>query len=178
MIILIGASASGKTVIGKYLIDTYKFNKFVTTTTREMRVGEKNDVDYHFVSIDEFLKRIKNNAFVEFVQYNNHYYGSQKSEIDNNKVLIIEAKGLDSYLNLKDKNIVTFYFECSEDIRKSRMIERGDNIIDIEKRLKVDKELFSDSIKKKVDYIINSENKKIEEIGDYIYKLYKEKMEN
>ena len=42
MIILIGPSASGKTEIAKYLISTFSFNKFVTTTTRTPRIGEIN----------------------------------------------------------------------------------------------------------------------------------------
>ena len=56
MIILIGPSASGKTATCLYLQDHYGIRKVVTHTTRAMRVGEVNGVDYHFVTKDEFQK--------------------------------------------------------------------------------------------------------------------------
>ena len=46
MIILVGPSASGKTEIAKILIKEYGYQKFVTTTTRNIRINEKDNVDY------------------------------------------------------------------------------------------------------------------------------------
>ena len=65
MILLVGASASGKTEIAKYLRTRYGMVKAITHTTRAMRVGERQDVDYHFVSKDEFLRLKGEAAFVE-----------------------------------------------------------------------------------------------------------------
>ena len=64
MIILVGPSASGKTEIVKYLIKYFSYTKFVTTTTRNIRVNEINGVDYNFISTAEFLDKIKNNEFI------------------------------------------------------------------------------------------------------------------
>lgn len=89
MIILIGPSASGKTEIAKYLISTFSFNKFVTTTTRTPRVGEINDVDYHFINKDKFNDLVSNNKFIEYVNYNDNFYGTTLEEIDDKKVLIL-----------------------------------------------------------------------------------------
>jgi len=175
MIVLTGASASGKTVVGNYLINNYGFKKFITTTTREMRIGEVNDVDYHFVSREEFEKRIKDDAFVEWVEYNGNYYGSQKSEIDDNKVLVIEANGLNSYIALNDPNIVTFFFDCDEEIRRKRMISRQDKIEDVERRLIKDKTLFDENVKKKADYIIDSSIDDIKGFGEQVIELYNKK---
>ena len=58
MIILVGASASGKTEIAKLIIKKYGFKKMVTTTTRPMRAGEVADIDYHFISKEEFTFRV------------------------------------------------------------------------------------------------------------------------
>ena len=84
MILIVGASASGKTVIAKYLIDTYHFKKFVTSTTRPMRIGEKQNIDYHFLNDEEFDTKIANNDFVEHVTYNGYKYGSERKEIGTN----------------------------------------------------------------------------------------------
>jgi len=172
MILIVGASASGKTVIGKYLIDTYHFKKFVTTTTRPMRANEKQNIDYHFVSETEFLEKVKSNSFIEYTTYNGYYYGSEKKELANNKILIVEPNGLKAYLGLKDRSIVSFYIDCDEKTRKTRMITRKDNMEDIIKRLNNDRNLFTNNLENLVDYTINSTYTKTEEISDEIYKLY------
>ena len=64
MIILTGPSASGKTATCLYLQDHYGIKKVITHTTRPMRHGEVNDVDYHFVSKEEFQRMIDNDEFV------------------------------------------------------------------------------------------------------------------
>ncbi|MBS7384058.1 MAG: guanylate kinase, partial [Bacilli bacterium] len=53
MIVITGPSASGKTATCLYLQEHFGIRKVVTHTTRAMRVGEKNDVDYHFVTKEE-----------------------------------------------------------------------------------------------------------------------------
>ena len=56
MIILVGASASGKTEVAKELKKKYDIQKVVTHTTRTRRAQEIEDVDYHFVDTALFLK--------------------------------------------------------------------------------------------------------------------------
>ena len=94
MIILVGASASGKTEICKALCYKYGFKKFVTTTTREQRSNEINGVDYFFISKDEFLNKISQDRFIEYVQYNGNYYGTEKNQIDDKTVLIVANSNL------------------------------------------------------------------------------------
>jgi guanylate kinase len=176
MIILVGASASGKTVICKELIESFGMQKFVTTTTRKIRINEKNNFDYYFISKDEFEQKIKNNEFIEHVEYNGNLYGSEKKEIADNKVIILEPSGLFHFLKMHNDSIVSFYIECNEEIRKERMIDRQDNKDDIEKRIINDREVFKDKLKDNVDFIINSENSTVKELAKKIYKLYKEKI--
>ena len=178
MIILVGASASGKTAICKELIETYGFCKFVTTTTRDMRINEIQNVDYHFVTKEEFNNKIKNDEFIEYVTYANNYYGSEKKEIGDKKVIILEPLGLLSYLKMHDKRIVTFYIECKEDVRKKRMEERKDNPLDIEKRLENDKLVFTKDIENEVDFVIDSSSLSIKELADTIYFLYLSKIKS
>ena len=174
MLILIGPSASGKTEIAKILISKYGFKKFVTTTTRTMRVNEVQDVDYHFISKEEFLERKANNEFIETAEYSGNFYGTYKKEIDDNKVLIVEPLGLSKFLEVKDYKIVTFYIEASEEIRKERMINRQDNLESIEKRLEIDRIHFSEDCKKLCDCIIdNNGSKKLEELASEIYVKYR-----
>ena len=76
MILLVGASASGKTEIAKYLQAHYGIKKVITHTTRPMRSGERQDVDYHFVSKEQFDQLKKEDSFVETTHYNGNEYVS------------------------------------------------------------------------------------------------------
>ena len=63
MIILVGASASGKSVVVKKMNELFGVEKIVTYTTRPMRVGEINHIDYHFVTQAEFLEKKRKKLF-------------------------------------------------------------------------------------------------------------------
>lgn len=177
MIILTGASASGKTVTALDLQKRHGLVKAITTTTREMRVGETNGVEYFFLTKEEFLKKLSENHFVEHSIYNGNYYGCGVDQISDNKIVVLDPNGLHSFLKIKGKNIVSFLLIADEKTRKDRMIGRGDKSENIESRIKNDVVDFAPQRIGKVDFIINTQNKSIEEISDQIYKLYKEKIE-
>ena len=176
MIVLTGASASGKTVTALDLQKRHNLVKAITTTTREKRVGETNGVEYFFVTKEEFLKRLNENKFVEHSIYNGNYYGCGIDQVSDNKIVVLDPNGLHSFLKLKDKNIVSFLLIANENTRKERMCSRGDKKENIEQRIKNDVEDFSLEKIGKVDFVINTENYTIEEVSDLIYKLYKEKL--
>ena len=89
MIVITGPSASGKTATCYYLQENYGIKKVITHTTRQMRAGEKNDVDYHFVSEEEFQKMIENDEFVEYVFYNGNHYGTSRKEVRIDKCMAV-----------------------------------------------------------------------------------------
>ena len=84
MIVLIGASASGKTEVAKTLIAKKGFSKIVTYTTREIRPSEVNGVDYHFVTKEKFLELKNDNFFLETTTYNNNFYGTPRAYVEEN----------------------------------------------------------------------------------------------
>ncbi len=84
LIVFSAPSGAGKTSIIKYLLDKNLSAEFsISATTRKPRKKEKNGVDYHFMSVDLFKKKIKNKDFIEFEEvYDNVFYGTLNSEID------------------------------------------------------------------------------------------------
>lgn len=176
MIVLSGASASGKTEAAKMLMSKYGIQKAITTTTRTMRKNEVNGRDYFFVSIEEFKRMIDEDLFVEYTLYNGNYYGSTKAQIADNRSVVIDLEGLKSYSALNNSRIVTFYLKTSEDIRFKRMLERGDKESDAHRRIENDRIIFKDENIPKVDFRIDSENKNIEQVADEIYRLYCKKL--
>ena len=173
MIILVGPSASGKTEIAKILIKEHGYQKFVTTTTRNIRINEKDNVDYHFINKDQFINKIKNDEFIEYVSYNDNFYGTEKKEIDKNKVLIVEPQGLKHFKTLNDPSIVSFYISVKKEIRKERMIKRQDKIEDINKRLICDDKVFNNDVLDFVDFTIENNETSLKEISSTINEIYK-----
>ncbi|MBK7432290.1 MAG: guanylate kinase [Bacteroidetes bacterium] len=84
LLLFCGPSGSGKTTIVHHLLDSDSRLKFsVSATTRQKRTNETDGKDYHFISVDDFKKRIANDEFVEWEEvYVNGYYGTLKSEIE------------------------------------------------------------------------------------------------
>lgn len=176
MIILCGASASGKTVTALELQRKYGLKKAITTTTREKRVGETDGVEYFFISKEEFQKRLSENKFVESSIYNNNYYGCGLDQVSDDKVVVLDPNGLHSFKKLKNKNIVTFLLIADEKTRRDRMVSRGDKEENIKTRLTNDVIDFSMEKIGQVDFIIKTSDKSIEEIADIIYDCYKKKI--
>jgi len=56
----------------------------VSATTREPRPGERDGVDYHFLSEDEFECRVAAGDFLEWANVHGHCYGTLRSEVDKN----------------------------------------------------------------------------------------------
>ena len=176
MIVLAGASASGKTEAAKMLASKYGITKVITTTTRPMRTGEVNGRDYFFVSEEKFKQMIQEGRFVEYTNYNGYFYGSTKDQIASNKCVVIDPAGLKAYIGLNDGSIITFFLDSSDETRRRRMLERGDKPENVISRMEHDKKAFIPELLPVVDYHINTEISNVEEVADLIYKVYKEEM--
>ncbi|MBQ7244035.1 MAG: AAA family ATPase [Bacilli bacterium] len=176
MILLVGASASGKTEIARFLSYRYGMKKAVTHTTRPIRPSETPDVDYHFVSKEEFLRLKKQDAFVETTEYNGNYYGCSKAECADDKCIILDPSGVHSFRALNDANIIVFYLRASEDLRMRRMLGRGDGEEMATKRIENDRKAFTDELLPLVDYVIDCETGSIESLGQEVYSLYTSRM--
>ena len=172
MIVLAGASASGKTEVAKELAKKYGITKVITTTTRKMRIGEVNGRDYFFVSKERFQEMIKEDRFVEYTIYNENYYGSTKDQIAPSKCVVIDPAGLRAYIALNDPNIVTFFLDVDEKIRYQRMLTRGDKEEDVKNRIEHDRIAFKPENVADVDYHVDNQNFNIDEVTNYIYKKY------
>ncbi len=172
MIVLAGASASGKTEVAKELAKKYGITKVITTTTRKIRCNEQDGRDYFFVSKEKFEQMIAEGRFVEYTYFNDNLYGSTKDQIAPNKCVVIDPAGLRAYIALNDPTIVTFFLDSEEGTRFKRMLARGDDENDAKKRIEHDRLAFRPENIAHVDFHINSENTTVEEATDDIYQKY------
>ncbi len=100
LLVLSSPSGGGKSTIARKLVqgrDDVAFS--VSATTRSMRAGEEDGKDYHFLSDEEFDRRIESGEFVEWANYGGRRYGTLVREVrrifeeGSNAVLDIEVEG-------------------------------------------------------------------------------------
>ena len=149
LIVFSGPSGVGKGSVRKRFFEKMSNNLYfsVSMTTRQKREGERDGVDYFFVSKDKFLREIDNNNFLEYNEYVGNYYGTPKdivfdklnSGID--VVLEIEVNGAKQIKEQVPNCVMIFVAPPSYNELKNRLISRKTNsATDIEKRLKVAKD--------------------------------------
>ena len=83
MIVITAPSGAGKTSITRHLMKVFPQLSFsISAATREPRQNERNGVDYYFIPVEEFQKKILDEEFVEWeMVYEGKYYGTLKSEL-------------------------------------------------------------------------------------------------
>jgi guanylate kinase len=142
LVIISAPSGAGKTTIVKHLLGSgLRLSFSVSATTRAIRGTERDGIDYFFLSIPEFKKRIKNNEFVEWEEvYHDLFYGTLKSELkriwdEGNHVLFdVDVNGGISLKKIfGDRAISIFIMPPSIEELGKRLRERG-----TESREKVD----------------------------------------
>jgi len=124
-IALVGAGASGK----DYLRSKFQSRGFVygvSSTTRPPRPGEKNGVDYYFLTDEEFNDGIENELFVEWQEFNNWKYGLVKPEFERCDVMILNAEAVDLLEPEYRERLFVIYTDIDEDIRFKRLSSRKD----------------------------------------------------
>lgn len=180
MLVLCGKSAAGKNYMLNELIDQ-GMKRVVTYTTRPMRDGEKDGVDYHFISDWLFEKLRNDNFFAETSEYRVASkevwrYGSAVNDYENsnNSVIILNPDGI-KQIKKKNISICAFYLDATKNTRLYRLSQRGDDTDEVNRRVEADDKDFKD-IKKYVQYVVFTDKGidskcMAKEIID-VYKLY------
>lgn len=173
VIIFSAPSGSGKSTIVSHILKLHPEMEFsVSATSRAPRGQERNGIEYHFFTADEFRKMIAEDKFVEYEEvYVGSFYGTLKSEVqriwDKGHVIIfdVDVKG---GVNLKkyfgDKALSVFIQAPSVEELRKRLVARGtDSAEAIAKRVaKASEEMtYAD----KFDYIL---------VNDDLQKAYAE----
>lgn len=152
MIILVGASCSGKSSIERKLTE-YGLKRIISYTSRPIRKNETNHIDYHFLTKEEFEQKLSEGFFSEHSNYNGWNYGIASEDCNDNAIAVVETSGMRQLKANKNLNIKSFCIEAEERSRVIRMMKRGDNIMESFRRIISDQGMFS-GIEYEVDYVI------------------------
>ena len=133
----------------------------VSACTRQPRANEVDGRDYHFISLEEFEQKIREEAFIEWEEvYEGTFYGSLQSEIDRiwaqGQTVIFDVD-VEGGVNLKqhfgEHALAIFVKAPSEEILRNRLEQRGtDGPEEIERRIR--KARHEESFADKFDYIV------------------------
>ena len=100
LFIISGCSGVGKGTLLKMFLDKNPSVKLsISATTRTPRTGEKDGVNYFFISKEDFKKSVDNNEFLEWAEFSGNYYGTKKSFVEKtlnsgtDLILEIEVQG-------------------------------------------------------------------------------------
>jgi guanylate kinase len=134
LIVITAPSGAGKTSITRYLLKTFPGLTFsISATTRHPRSYETDGVDYYFIPLEDFKKKIQQNEFAEWeMVYEGKYYGTLKNELrriwGNQQVplLDIDVKGAIHVQQQYPKSLLTLFIEPpSIEELKRRLESRG-----------------------------------------------------
>jgi len=132
LLVLSSPSGGGKTTIARSLLQARDDLAYsVSATTRPRRPGEKDGVDYFFLSREEFLRRVETGEFLEWATYGGELYGTLRAEIERifargrTAVLDIEIEGARQLRASFPNSLHLFVLPPSAEVLVSRLAGRN-----------------------------------------------------
>jgi guanylate kinase len=143
--VITGPSGVGKgTLIRGLRARVPELELSVSATTRAPRAGERDGVDYHFLSDEEFDRLLSEGAFVEHARYSGNRYGTLHSELERRLeqgvpvVLEIDVQGARQVRERMPDAVTVFIAPPSEEALRARLIGRGtDAPSEVQERMRV-----------------------------------------
>ncbi len=131
LLVLSGPSGSGKgTILGEYG-KNHPLYFSVSNTTRAPRPGEIDGVHYHFISREEFERKIAAGGMLEYAQYCDNYYGTPRDKVEEqtekgvNVMLDIETQGAMNVRAACPEAVLCFVVPPSMEVLRHRLTRRG-----------------------------------------------------
>ena len=132
LFIISAPSGAGKTSLIKKLIPHMdKLIVSVSHTTRAQRPGEIDTIDYFFTPVDTFKKMVNQQAFLEYAQVFDNFYGTAQSSIEQSLksskdvILEIDWQGAEQIRRILPDTISIFILPPSTEVLRRRLKERG-----------------------------------------------------
>lgn len=178
IIVISGPAGSGKSTVTKYIRENPEYVFSISRTTRYTRPGEVDGKDYYFISHEEFLKKLKEDDFLEHAEYCGEMYGTPKSlvyeQIEKGKNVILEIE-VDGAMQVKEQcpeAVLIMLLPPSFEVQEARLRGRG-----TEPEEKILKRLAKSHSEipfaKKYDYIVFNPDNKEKEAADNIFAIVK-----
>ena len=150
LVALIGEAGTGKDTLLQYLVGERPnvFNEIISCTTRPIREGEKEGINYYYLTDAEFTHKIENKEMLEYTGFNGWFYGTSLDSLSTEKINIgvFNPAGIRSLLQNPEIDLKVFKVKCSDKHRLMRQLnrEKNPNVDEIVRRYYADKADFSE----------------------------------
>lgn len=165
LIVLSGPSGVGKGTVRSAIFqqEDVEFVYSISATTRSMRNGEREGIDYFFKTRDQFEEMIASNRLLEYAEYVNNYYGTPLDYVEDmlergkDVFLEIEVKGAIQVREKMPDGVFIFLTPPSLEELENRLVGRGTDATDvIAKRIQTAKEEME--LLEHYDYAVENDN--------------------
>lgn len=149
VIALMGKAGSGKDALLHEIIHQRPdANEMISCTTRPIREGETNGVNYFYLTPEQFGAKVLNGEMFECTEFNNWFYGTSYDALRSDclNVGVFNPAGIESLLYSPDIDVKVFYITASDKTRLLRQLNREENpdVMEIIRRFKADMIDFED----------------------------------
>lgn len=146
VIALIGKAGAGKDALLNAVLKTgIEVNPLISCTSRPMREGEQDGVNYYYYTLEEFENKIKNGEMLEYVQFNGWWYGLSIDAFKDDKInfVVMNPEGIRTLKN-KGMDVRPLWVSVSDKARLMRQLTREENpnVSEIVRRFGADVEDF------------------------------------
>lgn len=137
LFVVSGPSGAGKSTVTKIVREELNIPLAISATTRKPRVGELDAVDYYFLSIEEFEKKIAQEGFLEYANVHGNYYGTLKSEVEAklsqgiDVILEIDVQGGEQIKKKFSEAVLVFFKAPDEEELEKRLRGRNTDSEDV-----------------------------------------------
>lgn len=147
IVALFGPSGCGKDTIKKSILNNNpKWNNIIPCTTRPIREGEQDGVNYYFLTEQQFTQEVLNGKMIEATSFNDWFYGTQITSIKKDKINvgIFNLDSLSIILEEPDFEVLPVFIAVSNKERLLRALEREEhpNCLEICRRFLADDKTF------------------------------------
>ena len=154
MVLISGPSGCGKSTIIQRLLSDERVEFSVSATTRPIREGEVDGVDYHFLSAEAFRAKVEEGAFIEWAEVYGNLYGTLRAQmqaaIESGRVFFVEidVQGALQLRALGEPGVYVFIAPPSFEELQRRLAERGTESPEVlERRLKKAEHEYRERVK-------------------------------
>lgn len=162
MIVIVGASSSGKTVLAKEFVkQNTEYKRIITYTTRPKRENEVDGIDYYFITNERFIELMKQGFFAETNVYREWYYGTALDDCtdDDKSIAVLTPAGLRNIVK-RHVHVISVYLYVDRAHRLMKSIQRGDNIDEAYRRNLSDEGQF-DGVENEVMAVIDNKDMRL-----------------
>ena len=177
LFVITGPSEAGKdSVIFKAKELGLKFGQVVTTTSREIRPGEKEGFPYYFIKKEGFEKKKDADEMIEWAEVYGNYYGCSKNELNdkleqNDLVIVkVDPQGARTYKKMYPDSVTVFIMPPSYEYLEKRLVNRETDTKEvIKKRLEIARKELENLLD--WDYLVVNEEGKLQDAAEEVMEI-------